>query len=66
MHTIKGHKHAGLLRPVLETLLGDIEPGVQRLALVALKLWRLPYLNPYLEQLEKVRLPVTQRGANAS
>jgi len=52
--TLKGHKAAATVRRVVETLLGDVDPGVQRLALAALKLWRLPFLTPYLPNLERL------------
>jgi hypothetical protein len=52
--TLKGHNAASTVRRVLETLLGDVDPGVQRLALAALKLWRLPFLTPYLSNLERL------------
>eukprot|EP00854_Cymbomonas_tetramitiformis_P016575 gene16575-19688_t len=48
---------ADALCRLLQTLLGDIDPGVQRLSLAALKVWKLQWLMPYMEHLENLCEP---------
>lgn len=62
----RGLPEAARIRGLLERLLGDAEPSLQKAAIACLRAFKLKFFGPYADRLERICSPDTMRDEMAA